>query len=166
MEMMMSGTLLLLKQAGCVIHTINVANGCVGTVDLRPAEIAAVRWKEAQASAKLLGSIHHECLVDDLEVFYTQDLIRRVLALVRQVKPDIVLTQSMEDYMDDHMNTAKVAVTATSPATSPAPFRAGRAGDVPGRDAVPRDSPYPHRHDAPAHHARDIRRCLRRHGRP
>jgi LmbE family N-acetylglucosaminyl deacetylase len=113
MEMMMSGTLLLLKQAGCVIHTINVANGCVGTVDLRPAEIAAVRWKEAQASAKLLGSIHHECLVDDLEVFYTQDLIRRVLALVRQVKPDIVLTQSMEDYMDDHMNTAKVAVTAT-----------------------------------------------------
>jgi LmbE family N-acetylglucosaminyl deacetylase len=113
MEMMMSGTLLLLKQAGCVIHTINLANGCAGSVNLRPAEIEAVRKKEAEASAKLLGSIHHECMVDDLEVFYTQDLIKRVTALVRQVKPDLVLTQSMEDYMEDHMNTARVAVTAT-----------------------------------------------------
>ena len=113
MEMMMSGTLLLLKEAGCVVHTINVANGCVGSVKHPPAEIAAIRWKEAQASAKLLGSVHHECLVDDLEVFYTQDLIRRVTALVRQVKPDIVLTLSLEDYMEDHMNTAKIAVTAT-----------------------------------------------------
>lgn len=113
MEMMMGGTVLLLKQAGCAVHTINVANGCAGSVDLRPSEIAAVRKREAEASAKLLGSFHHESLTDDLEVFYTQDLIRRVTALVRQVKPNLVLTQSLEDYMDDHMNTAKVAVTAT-----------------------------------------------------
>jgi LmbE family N-acetylglucosaminyl deacetylase len=113
MEMMMGGTVLLLKQAGCAVHTINVANGCAGSVDLRPSEIAAVRKREAEASAKLLGSFHHESLTDDLEVFYTQDLIRRVTALVRQVKPNLVLTQSLEDYMDDHMNTAKIAVTAT-----------------------------------------------------
>jgi LmbE family N-acetylglucosaminyl deacetylase len=29
------------------------------------------------------------------------------------VKPGIVLTQSMEDYMEDHMNTARIAVTGT-----------------------------------------------------
>jgi N-acetylglucosamine malate deacetylase 1 len=113
MELMMSGTLLLMKQAGCEIHTINLANGSAGSTGLRPAEIASVRWKEAQASARLLGSVHHECMVDDLEVFYTQELIKRVTALVRRVKPDIVLAQSMEDYMDDHMNAARIAVTAT-----------------------------------------------------
>ncbi len=113
MEFMMAGTLLLLKQAGCEIHTINLANGCVGSTETGPAETAAIRWKEAQDSARLLGSIHHECMVDDLEVYYTTELIKRVTALVRQVKPDMVFTQSMEDYMDDHMNTAKVAVTAT-----------------------------------------------------
>jgi LmbE family N-acetylglucosaminyl deacetylase len=113
MEFMMAGTLLLMKQAGCVVHTINLANGCVGSTEVMPADLAAVRWKEALASSRLLGSVHHECMVDDLEVFYTQELIKRVTALVRQVKPDVVLTQSMEDYMDDHMNTAKVAVTAT-----------------------------------------------------
>jgi LmbE family N-acetylglucosaminyl deacetylase len=113
MEMMMGGTLLLLKQAGCAVHTINLANGCVGSASLGPAEIAAVRRKEARASAALAGFALHESLVDDLEVFYEQDLIRRVTALVRQVKPDLVFTQSLEDYMDDHMNTAKVASTAT-----------------------------------------------------
>ena len=109
----MGGTLLLLKQAGCEVHTINVANGCAGSVELPPSEIAAVRKREAEASAKLLGSVLHESLVDDLEVFYTQDLIRRVTALVRQVKPDLVITHSLEDYMEDHMNTARIAVTAT-----------------------------------------------------
>jgi len=113
MEMMMAGTLLLLKDAGCEIHTINVANGCAGTTTLRPEEIVALRWREAQASARLLGSVLHECLVDDLEVFYTQDLVRRITGIVRQVKPDLVFTQSLEDYMDDHMNTAKLAVTGT-----------------------------------------------------
>ena len=113
MEFMMGGTLLLLKKAGCDIHIINIANGCAGSMTLRPEEIAAVRWQEAKRSAQILGAVLHECLVDDLEVFYTQDLIRRVTALVRQVKPDMVLTLSMEDYMDDHMNAAKLAVTAT-----------------------------------------------------
>jgi LmbE family N-acetylglucosaminyl deacetylase len=113
MEMMMGGTLLLLKQAGCAIHTINVANGSVGSADLPPREITAVRKREAEASANLLGSILHGSLANDLEVFCTQDLVKRITALVRQVKPDLVLTQSLEDYMDDHMNTAKIAVTAT-----------------------------------------------------
>ena len=113
MEWMMGGTLLLLKQAGCEVHTINVANGCAGSTSLPPREIAAVRWKEAQASARLLGSVHHECLVDDLEVFYTPGSRRASRRLVRQVKPDMVFTQSLEDYMDDHMNTARLAVTAT-----------------------------------------------------
>jgi LmbE family N-acetylglucosaminyl deacetylase len=111
--MMMGGTLLLLKQAGCVVHTINVANGSVGSADLRPSELVQIRRREAEASAKLLSSVLHESLADDMEVFYTQELIRRVTALVRQVKPDLVLTQSLEDYMEDHMNTARIAVTAT-----------------------------------------------------
>jgi LmbE family N-acetylglucosaminyl deacetylase len=113
MEFMMGGTLLLLKAEGCVIHYINVANGCDGSAELPPQEIAAVRRLEAMKSAERLGAVFHESIADDLDVFYTQHLIRRIAALVRRTKPDIVLTQSMEDYMEDHMNTARIAVTAT-----------------------------------------------------
>jgi LmbE family N-acetylglucosaminyl deacetylase len=106
MEMMMGGTMLLLRQAGCAIHYINVANGCAGSVELPPARIAAIR------KAARLGAVIHPSLVDDLEVFPVPALIRRMTALVRQVKPDMVFTHSMEDYMDDHMNTARIAVAA------------------------------------------------------
>jgi N-acetylglucosamine malate deacetylase 1 len=112
-EFQMAGTLFLLKEAGCEIHYVNVANGCAGSAELGPAEIAAVRRGEAMRAVEYLGGVFHESLVDDLEVFYTQDLIRRVTALVRQVKPGIVLTLSTEDYMEDHMNTGRIAVTAT-----------------------------------------------------
>jgi LmbE family N-acetylglucosaminyl deacetylase len=112
-EFQMAGTLFLLKQAGCEIHYINVANGCAGSAELEPQETAARRRLEAMRAVELLGGVFHESLVDDLEVFYTQDLIRRVTALVRTVKPGIVLTLSTEDYMEDHMNTARVAITAT-----------------------------------------------------
>jgi LmbE family N-acetylglucosaminyl deacetylase len=113
MEFMMGGTALLLKDRGCVIHHINVANGSAGSAELGPEEIAAVRRREAMAASALLGSVFHESLVADLDVFYTQDLIRRITGLVRQVRPDIVLTQSPEDYMEDHTNTARIAVTGT-----------------------------------------------------
>jgi LmbE family N-acetylglucosaminyl deacetylase len=111
-EFMMTGTALLLKRAGCSIHYINVANGSAGNATLGPAETSTLRRKEALKAAGLLGAVFHESIVDDLEVFYAQDLIRRVTALMRQVKPDIVLTMSLEDYMEDHMNTARVTVTA------------------------------------------------------
>ena len=113
LEFMMGGTLLLLKQAGCSIHYINVANGSAGSATLRPDQTAALRRTEAMKAAEVLGAVFHESLAEDLEVFYTQELIRRVTALVRQVKPNIVLTMSLEDYMEDHMNTGRIAVTAT-----------------------------------------------------
>jgi LmbE family N-acetylglucosaminyl deacetylase len=111
-ELMMSGTLFLLRRAGWTVHYVNLANGCCGT-DSEPVDrIVATRRAEARAAAELLGATWHESLVNDLEVFYDQELIRRVTGLVREVRPTVVLTQSLEDYMEDHVNTARVAVTA------------------------------------------------------
>ncbi len=113
MELMMAGTALLLKDKGCTLHCMTVANGSAGSTELGPKEIAALRREESMKSAGLLGAVFHESLVDDLEVFYTSNLIRIITGLVRNVKPDIVLTQSLEDYMEDHMNTARIAVAGT-----------------------------------------------------
>ena len=108
----MAGTLLRLKDAGCELHYLNLADGCAGSAELSPEEIAAVRLREAKNAAAYLGARFHPPFVHDLEVFYEQELIRKVTAVVRQVQPGIVLVPSLEDYMEDHMNTARVAVTA------------------------------------------------------
>ena len=111
-EFMMAGTLLLLKDRGHELHYINVANGSCGTDRISVDAIISIRRKEGMRAAALLGAAFHESFVNDLEVFYAQDLIRRMTALVREVKPDIILVPSLEDYMEDHMNTARITVTA------------------------------------------------------
>ena len=111
-EFQMAGTLFLLKDAGCEIHYINVANGSCGTDRYPEKEIIAIRTQESKDAARVLDAIYHESYVNDLEVFYSQTLIRRLTALIRQVQPDIMLVLSLEDYMEDHMNTARISVTA------------------------------------------------------
>ncbi len=111
-EFMMGGTLCLLKEAGCELHYMNLANGSCGTTEYSVEKIVGIRRAESQQAAAYVGAVYHESLVNDLEVFYTQNLIRRVTAVVRKIQPDIMLLPSPEDYMEDHMNTARIGVTA------------------------------------------------------
>ena len=109
-EFMMAGTLLRLKDAGCEIHLWNLANGCCGSNTLPPEETAALRWREAQASAGLAGGTAHPPLFEDLGIFYDAPSQARVAAIIRRIQPDIILTQSPQDYMEDHQNTARLVV--------------------------------------------------------
>ena len=111
-EFMMAGTLLRLKKAGYEVHYMNVANGCMGTNSKRHAEIVAIRLEEAQESAALAGAVFHGPICNDIEVFYSQELLTRMASIVRDVRPDIILTHGPYDYMEDHVNTGRLAVTA------------------------------------------------------
>jgi LmbE family N-acetylglucosaminyl deacetylase len=71
------------------------------------------------AAAEYLGAVFHESITNDFEVFYQDDLIRKVTAVVRTVKPDLVFLPSLEDYMEDHMNSARIGVTAVFAKGSP-----------------------------------------------
>jgi LmbE family N-acetylglucosaminyl deacetylase len=111
-EFYMAGTLLLLKKAGFDIHYMNVANGNCGSVDYNSHEAKAVRSREGRQAAKILGARFHQSLCNDVEIFYDLKLLRRLAAVIREVKPTIVLTHSPLDYMEDHTNTCRLAVTA------------------------------------------------------
>ena len=47
-----------------------------------------------------------------MEIIYGLELLRPLAAIVREVKPGIVLTHSPQDYMEDHTTTARLAATA------------------------------------------------------
>lgn len=112
-EFMMGGTLFLLKEAGCDIHYMNIANGDCGTERHDKKTIASIRREEAIEATRLLGAHFHESLCPDLEVFYDKQTLARVISVVREVKPDIVLTLYHNDYMEDHTNASRLAVSAT-----------------------------------------------------
>jgi LmbE family N-acetylglucosaminyl deacetylase len=111
-EFQMAGTLLLLKQAGCETHYFNLLNGSCGSVEYDAKTARKVRAAEARAAAKILGAHFHPSLLDDLELFYDLKTLRRVAAVVREVKPSIILTHPPQDYMEDHTNACRLAVTA------------------------------------------------------
>jgi len=111
-ELMMSGTLALLGAAGAELHIWTLANGCCGTNRLSREAIARVRLLESREAAAVIGAVHHEPLFDDLAIFYDKPSLARVSAGLRAIRPDILLTQSPNEYMEDHCNTCRLAVTA------------------------------------------------------
>ncbi len=111
-EFMMAGTLLRLRDAGAEIHLWNLANGCCGTAVHTKEDIARIRAEEARASAALAGGFSHPPLFDDLAIFYDAASLARVGAVVREIRPTIVLTHSPIDYMEDHQNVCRLIVTA------------------------------------------------------
>jgi N-acetylglucosamine malate deacetylase 1 len=111
-EFMAAGTLLLLKQAGCETHYMNVANGSCGTVEYDAKTTRKIRAEEGRRAARKLGAHFHPSLVDDLEIFYDLKTLRRLAAIIRETRPEIVLTHGPFDYMEDHTNTCRLAVTA------------------------------------------------------
>lgn len=111
-EFMMGGTLLLLKEAGYETHYMNLANGNCGSLEFNAVQTSIVRKQESIDATEILKCRHHDSICNDLEILYTTDLLRRLTAVIREVKPTIVLTQPPADYMEDHMNTCRLAVTA------------------------------------------------------
>ena len=140
-EFYMAGTLLLLGRAGFELHYMTLSSGNCGSMTMNPAETRRVRKKESIAAAKILGARQHPSLGDDLEILYELKTLRRLAATVRTVAPEIILTHSPQDYMEDHTSTSRLAVTAAFARGMPN-FRTIRprrpvAGDVTIYHAMP-----------------------------
>jgi LmbE family N-acetylglucosaminyl deacetylase len=111
-EFYMAGTLVLLQRAGYEIHYLTVADGCCGSVQCDANQTRKVRRAEARRAARVLGARFHESLCPDMEIFYELKLLRRIAAVIREVKPTLILTHPPMDYMEDHTNTCRLVVSA------------------------------------------------------
>jgi len=112
-EFMMAGTLLLLKNAGWRTHYLNLSRGNCGSVSNDAETVSAIRLEEAEKAAEILGARFHSPFSNDLEILYDLNHLRRLASIIREVGPNIVLTHSPADYMEDHTNTSRLAVSAT-----------------------------------------------------
>jgi LmbE family N-acetylglucosaminyl deacetylase len=112
-EFVAAGTLLLLKEHGWDIHYMNLCTGNGGSVQMDGPTTVQKRLAEAQEAARILGAKFYPPICDDLELTYDVKYLRKVAAVVREAKADIVLTHAPADYMEDHMAASRLAVTGT-----------------------------------------------------
>ncbi|MBX7206788.1 MAG: PIG-L family deacetylase [Verrucomicrobiaceae bacterium] len=111
-EFVAAGTLLLLKERGWDIHYMNLCSGNCGSVQMDAETTARKRLAEAQEAARILGAAFYPPVCDDMELAYTPQLLRKVAAVVREAKAEVVLTHAPSDYMEDHMEACRLAVSA------------------------------------------------------
>jgi LmbE family N-acetylglucosaminyl deacetylase len=111
-EFRMAGTFILLGKLGWELHYMNIANGCCGSVTMSAEETVRTRAQEARNAAALIGATFYPSVTADIEVYHERPIIRKVCAAIRQAEPTILLVPSPQDYMEDHTNASRVAVTA------------------------------------------------------
>ncbi len=111
-EFLMAGTLFLLKDQGYEMHYMNLADGYCGSTEYRAKEIIKIRMNEAHEACKVLGATFHKPLVKDIEILYEIKLLKRLCSLIRMIRPQILLVHSPDDYMEDHMQACRLAVSA------------------------------------------------------
>src|SRR5712691_273464 len=129
-EMTCAGTLVLLKRAGWEVHLATMTAGDLGTATRSRAQISRIRKREAAASANLLGA-GYTCLgFDDLTIVYNATTKRHVSALLRIVRPDLVIVPSPQDYMADHEETPRIVRESAFASTVPN-WRASLGGKRP-----------------------------------
>jgi LmbE family N-acetylglucosaminyl deacetylase len=111
-EFMMAGTFLHLVEKNWEGHVLVVANGCLGSAVTDGEETKRIRYAEAKEAAESMGARFHSPVVNDLEIFYELPLLRKICAVVRETQPDIILTHSPSEYMEDHETTCRLTVSA------------------------------------------------------
>jgi LmbE family N-acetylglucosaminyl deacetylase len=105
-EILAAGTLALLREREHAVIILTMTSGDCGSHQHDPEEIAMIRRTEALTSAAVIGAEYHCAQFHDLTIFQDDHSRRRVVAWLRQTRPDIVLTASPVDYLCDHEATS------------------------------------------------------------
>jgi LmbE family N-acetylglucosaminyl deacetylase len=105
-EIFSAGTLALLAGLGHHVTIVTMTPGDCGSKSHAAEEIAAMRRQEAANGAAVIGAKYLCAEFRDLAVFNDDASRRRVTALLRRLKPDIVITAPPSDYHCDHEATS------------------------------------------------------------
>lgn len=111
-EFLCAGTLTLLRERGWQVHIASVTPGDCGTVQYSREEISRIRKNEAARAAAILEGQYHCLECDDAFIMYDRPTLTKAIAVVREVRPTIVLTLSPSDYMVDHETASRLTQSA------------------------------------------------------
>jgi LmbE family N-acetylglucosaminyl deacetylase len=112
-EFLCAGALIrLVRERGWAAHIATMTPGDCGSAELPPEEISRVRRGEGAAAAALIGATYHCVEERDLRIFYNEPALEKVIRLLREVRPRIVITHSPADYMLDHEMTSVITRAA------------------------------------------------------
>jgi LmbE family N-acetylglucosaminyl deacetylase len=131
LDILAGGTLAALSSTGHAVVMVSATAGEGGSAEYGPQETGRLRQAEAAAAAAQIGATYRCLGLSDLAVFNDDPSRRAVTELIREIKPDIVITASPADYHPDHEAISLLARDACF-AAPVANYRTGSAAPLAG----------------------------------
>lgn len=119
LEILCGGTLAKCVARGDSVTMVCAANGDCGSAVMGRAEISAIRRKEAEAAAAIIGATFYSLDYRDLEIPLDMEARTKLVEIIRRCRPDFILAHAANDYMLDHRNAGALAEVASFDATIP-----------------------------------------------
>ncbi len=117
-EVSCAGTLAKYARAGHKVMMCNLCDGALGG-RIPKAELAAIRRREAEASAAVIGAEYIPPTFEDLDLYPDKASREKVADIIRQARPDFIITHPPTDYAPDHVATSQLVFDASFLATLP-----------------------------------------------
>jgi len=114
-----AGLACLWAQRGYAVRFVSLTDGSAGHHQIAGAQLAARRVAEAAASARVAGIEYLVLDNPDGELAHSIENRRRVVRMIREFAPDLVLAPRPDDYHPDHRNTALLVRDAAYMVTVP-----------------------------------------------
>jgi LmbE family N-acetylglucosaminyl deacetylase len=118
-EICCGGTLARYALAGHHVMMGYATNGDKGHLRIPPAELAVIREREARAAAAVINAEVFWTGLPDGELFYDRPTRQIFIDMLRQARPDIILTHWSEAYHPDHVAAGQLVFSATYISTVP-----------------------------------------------
>ena len=118
-DVIYGGLAMKMLKAGYDVKFVSLTNGCCGHYEMAPADLAARRYQEAQAVAKLTGVTYEIWDVNDCELIADLENRKRMIRLIREYRPDVLVIHRPNDYHADHRNASMLVQDASFLLTVP-----------------------------------------------
>lgn len=112
-DLMFGGTAAGLIKNGDAVKFVSLTNGSAGHHIMKRKELASRRRKEADCSAAAAGLESYEILdIDDGKLTASLENRERVIRLIREFAPDLIISNRLWDYHADHRAAAQLVQDA------------------------------------------------------
>lgn len=107
------GTALKLHRMGAMVYLLSVSDGSAGHFSMGRKELAERRGREAGSAAELIGGKSLSLGIPDGEVMPSIANREKLIRVIRQLQPDLILINRLNDYHPDHRYTSQLVQDAS-----------------------------------------------------
>jgi len=120
LEISCGGTLIRYVNEGHKVTMCVVSTGDMGHAVILPDELRKMRRKESEEAAGVIGAKFFNLESNDGCIESSnKELREKLIEIIRQTEPDIIITHNPDDYMKDHIQASSLAYDASFISTFP-----------------------------------------------